>query len=91
MRQTIWKFETPFEGKFSIEMPKESEILCVQTDKKTNMPCIWALVYPENEKEERVFELFGTGIGINSDIHRKYIGTYQYQKGDFVGHIFERF
>lgn len=92
MSQTIWKFETPFEENFSLQMPTHSEILSVQQDQKTLIPCIWALVYPNNLKEERFFELFGTGNPINNDmgIERKYIGTYQYQRGDFVGHIFER-
>jgi hypothetical protein len=55
-------------------------------------PCIWVLVYPNNPKEERFFELFGTGNPIYNDmeIQRKFIGTYQYKKGQFVGHIFER-
>lgn len=90
--KTIWKYETPFEHKFSISMPLNAEILCVQVDKKTHTPCIWAMVYTEYEKEERCFELFGTGHEIHCDmgIDRKYIGTYQYQNGEFVGHIFER-
>ena len=92
MQQTIWKFETPFEDKFSLQMPTQSKILSVQQDQKTMKPCIWALVYPENPKEERFFELFGTGNPIQNDmgIQRKFIGTYQYQHGTFVGHIFER-
>lgn len=92
MNQTIWKFETPFEEKFTLEMPKGSEILSIQRDEKTSKPCIWALVYPENEKEERTFELFGTGHSIHNDmgVSRKYVGTYQYQRGEFVGHVFER-
>lgn len=96
MKQTIWKFSTlngiEFLEIFKIEMPKDSEILCVQIDQKTNIPCIWALVYPDNEKENRYFQLFGTGhLMINHDaINRQYIGTYQYQKGKFVGHLFER-
>ena len=93
MNQTIWKFETPFEEKFIIKMPKGTEILCVQQDKKTFKPCVWGLVYPENELEERFFELFGTGHDIHNDmgVDRKYLGTYQYQNGEFIGHIFERF
>lgn len=90
--KTIWKFETPFEDKFTIEMPTESEILCVQQDQKSGIPCIWALVYPMNSKTERHFELFGTGHNIHEDmgIDRKYIGTYQVDGGNFVGHLFER-
>ena len=92
MNQTIWKFETPFEEIFTLEMPKGAEILSVHRDEKTNIPCILALVYPENEKEKRTFELFGTGQSIHTDmgISRKYVGTYQYQRGEFVGHVFER-
>lgn len=90
--KTIWKFETPFENRFKIIMPKDAEILSLQQDQKTFKPCIWALVESENELEERFFELFGTGHPINVDmgIDRKYIGTYQYQNGEFVGHLFER-
>lgn len=92
MNQTIWKYETPFDRNFEIEMPKGAEILAVQSDEKTNWPCIFALVYPDNEKETRYFELFGTGNHIHNDmgVSRKYLGTYQYQKGEFIGHIFER-
>jgi len=90
--KTIWKFETPFEDKFTIEMPTESEILCVQEDQKSGIPYVWALVYPENSKVERYFELFGTGNFVHEDmgVDKKYIGTYQVDNGSFVGHLFER-
>ena len=92
MNQTIWKYETPFDENFEIKMPKDAEILAIQKDEKTNTPCIFALVYPDNEKEIRCFELFGTGNTIYNDmgVSRKYLGTYQYQNGEFIGHIFER-
>jgi hypothetical protein len=94
--KTIWKYSTlvdsQFKDKIEIEMPKNAEILCVQRDGKTGIPCIWAIVDTDAEKETRYFELFGTGIKIHSDmgIERKYVGTYQYQRGEFVGHLFER-
>lgn len=92
MTQSIWKFETPFSYIFTLKMPIGSEILSVQQDQKTFKPCIWALVCPEKETEERFFELFGTGYEFENEIgvNRKYLGTYQYQKGEFVGHLFER-
>lgn len=91
--KTIYKYQTPFQDFFTLEMPVGAEILTVQQDEKTNWGCIWALVDTDNEKEERTFELFGTGNEIHVDmgVDRKYIGTYQYQRGNFVGHIFERF
>jgi hypothetical protein len=88
----IWKFEAPFDDKFLLQIPKGSEILSVQQDQKTMIPCIWVLVYPENEKEERFFELFKTGHPIHNDIgiNRKFVGTFQIESGSLVFHLFER-
>lgn len=93
--KTILKFSTVTDGfkdKFTITMPKGAEILTVQIDQKNNHPTIWAIVETDNELEDRYFELLTTGGYIHGDmgISRKYIGTYQYQKGEFVGHLFER-
>ena len=90
--QTIWKYETPILGKFTLNIPKGAEILTIQIDKKTNSPVIWAIVDDEAPLEERYFELYGTGHKMHTDIgiERKYIGTYQLDNGAFVGHIFER-
>ena len=94
--KTIYKYSTlpddEFRERFTLNMPKGAEILTVQVDQKNNVPSIWAMVDTEAPSEERHFELFGTGYEIPVDIgvERKYIGTYQYQRGDFVGHIFER-
>lgn len=92
MINTIYKFETQFNDLFRIEMPKDAEILCVQVDQKTNIPCIWAVVDIENKLEDRYFELFGTGSPIKIDIgiSRKYIGTYQFNNGMLIFHLFER-
>jgi hypothetical protein len=89
---TIWKFELEFNDITKISIPEGAEILTVQIDQKTNTPCIWALVDTCNDKEVRFFELFGTGQEIYFDmgVDRVYIGTYQYQMGGFVGHVFER-
>lgn len=88
----VKKYETPFENKFKLLMPIGAEILCVQQDQKTFKACIFALVDDSNSVEERFFELFATDQEIYQDmgIDRKYLGTYQYQKGEFVGHLFER-
>ena len=90
MSKTIWKYELEMNLRTSIEIPHSAEILCVQT--QFNKPCIWALVNPENYKENREFEIFGTGSTIQGDsvIERKYIGTFQLDGGEFVFHLFER-
>jgi hypothetical protein len=88
MKKTIWKYElTP--DKLSIEMPKDAEILSVQM--QNDIPCVWALVNPENKVKEKVIEIFGTGHEMYCDgISRKFIGTFQMHGGLLVFHLFER-
>lgn len=91
MKKTIWKYELSpsITGNHTFKMPKDAEILIVQM--QNNNPCIWVLVNPNNEAEERFFELFGTGHEIPCDgISRKFIGTFQIQEGSLVFHLFER-
>lgn len=92
MNQTIWKFEIPVVDAFSLMLPTQSEILSVQQSQSTKKPCIWVLVYPNNPKEDRHFECYGTGHPIHNDmgVERKFIGTFQLVDGTFVGHLFER-
>ncbi len=89
MKKTIWKFEIN-PSNLSIEMPKKAEILTVQ--QQNGEACIWALVNPDEEKEERVFEIFGTGhsVPVDMGIERKYINTFQLNGGALVFHLFER-
>ena len=47
MKKQIWKFGIN-PNKIIVEMPKDAEILTIQTQNET--PCIWALVNPENAK-----------------------------------------
>jgi hypothetical protein len=72
-----------------VKMPKGAEVLTIQC--QNDVPTIWALVNPNAEKEERYFELFGTGHDVPCDmgIERKYINTFQMKDG-LVFHLFER-
>ncbi len=88
MEKTIWKYELNNNAIQVIEMPEGAEILCVQN--QLNKPCIWVLVNPEARKEERGIEVFGTGWKIDTDVHRRYIGTFQDLSGNLVWHAFER-
>lgn len=89
MKNTIWKFELEVTDNQFISIPKNAEILSIQT--QNNSPCIWAFVDPKEEKEERCFEMFGTGSEIHGDmgIYRKFIGTFQINEGSLVFHVFE--
>ena len=72
-----------------LAMPKDAEILCIQL--QNDVPCIWALVDPENENKNRKFRIYGTGhpieISYNSEHH--YIGTFQMANGSLIWHCFE--
>ncbi len=70
-----------------IEMPKDAEILTVQS--QNTYPMIWAKVNPNNELEIRNFRIYGTGHKINEEEKLKYIGTFQMAGGNFIGHLFE--
>ncbi len=89
MKKTIWKFELETTDNQEIEMPIGSEILTIQT--QNVIPCIWALIDPNADKEVRRFEIYGTGHPIHCDIgvKRNYIGTYQLYNGSLVYHVFE--
>lgn len=91
MKKVIWKFPLLTVGMQNVKMPIDSEILCVQNQNDT--PCLWALVYPEKEIEERCIEMFGTGHNIYCDmgVDRKYLSTIQLNDGELVFHFFERF
>lgn len=67
-------------------MPKGAKILSLQMNNK--MPCIWAIVNPNAEKEVRKFNIYGTGHNITED-DLKYIGTFQMHNDMLVFHLFE--
>lgn len=87
MKKQIWKFALP-STRNHIEMPKGAEILSVQ--EQIGAPHIWALIDPSADKEERCFEVYGTGHDIHYDmgVERKFIGTVQLTA--LVFHVFER-
>jgi hypothetical protein len=86
--KTIWKFAIPVVNPAMIRMPKGAEILTVQ--RQGDQACLWAIVEPEAEKEQRYFIIEGTGNPIHEEdgVTRKYIGTFQAPQ--FVWHVFER-
>lgn len=92
MKKSIWKFKLDTADYQKVSMPPNAQILTVQT--QDEIPCIWAICdTTASEKEEREFEIFGTGNPYRDDIwfgkYHSYIGTYQLRKGTLVFHVFE--
>jgi hypothetical protein len=90
MNKSIFKYTLKTTDKQVVQLPKEAEILTIQT--QFEEPQLWALVNHENEPEERTIEIFGTGHPVYYDmgVERKYIATYQLSGGNYVFHAFER-
>ncbi len=93
MEKTIYKYKLDTIDKQTIQLPKEAEILTIQTQNVGifEEPYLWALVDPNKQLENRVIEIFGTGhpVTCERDIHRKYISTYKLLDGRGVFHAFE--
>jgi len=88
--RTIHKFPLPgssrIAGDFELEMPRNADILCMQTQR--GYPCVWALVDDAAPKEKRRVVVVGTGWDLPDDMGRgEYIGTYQ-SEGGYVWHVF---
>ncbi len=88
MTRTIWKFTLTVADRQVLKLPTGATVLDVQTQHE--VPCLWALVDPGADAEERIFYTFGTGHPVavtGGDV--RHVGTYQLSGGAFVGHVFE--
>lgn len=86
MEKFVWKFVLHIEGITTVEMPKDSELLCFR--EQLGRPCLWALVNPKAEIETRTFRVVGTGHCITQEV-KQYIGTALLLNGARVIHLFE--
>ena len=84
--KTIWKYEINITDEQTIMMPKGSRTLSFQL--QNGIPCIWAVVEPNVEKEKRKFFIAGTGNPFPCEINAMFIGTIQ--NNGFVWHLFEQ-
>lgn len=89
MNKTIYKYPLQVTDLQEVLLPIGAEILTIQV--QNEIPCLWALVDPDQIKEIVNIEIFGTGHPISYDIgvSRKYISTFQLNDGQLVFHTFE--
>ena len=82
----VWKFQLPIIDEFELMMPKGAQILSAQI--QTGIPCLWALVDPDEGQELKRFRMAGTGHIIAEDaVEFVFIGTFQFD--GLVIHLFE--
>ena len=87
--KTIHKYSLEMVNQQKVVLPKNARILTIQFQEGD--PKLWYLFdTKEEETEERLIELFGTGhiLVYNEDIARKYISTVVEE--ELVFHFFER-
>ncbi len=85
--KTIYKYNVTLEDTFELKLPKGAQVLSVQ--EQYGDPVMWAVIDTEAPKEKRTFRLVGTGHPIDPELNLAFIGTFQLDHGDFVGHLFE--
>ena len=71
-----------------VMIPKDAEILTVQTQGEKEELYIWALVDPKLENQKRMIRIIGTGHEIY-ETNIKFIDTFQIFHGKGVFHVFE--
>ena len=82
----IYKYPLALEDKQTIQMPKGSSILCVQT--QHGKPCLWAMVDHRVPSIDVKIEIYGTGETVSQPDWLRYIGTFQINGGYEVYHVF---
>jgi len=89
-KRTIWKYTVPAihrSGHSCLPMPRGAKVLSVQV--QGTAPVLWAMVDPDAPKEERFFQIVGTGWDFDPTGF-DFVGTFQCDGGGLVFHLFER-
>lgn len=89
MNNVIFKYQIPPTTSILLHLPKNAEILFVETQQDSM--CIWCLVNENARLEPRCFHLYGTGEPIQHTPSRKeiYIGTFKLKNDALILHLFE--
>ncbi len=87
--RVIYKYplQITYTGDQEVEMPKFSDLLCVQM--QNEVLCLWAEVDTKHENEARKIRIFGTGHEIPAYFGGHHLGTIQQNGGALIWHVFE--
>jgi hypothetical protein len=88
---TIYKYQLEVKTNQTVKMHEGAQILSVQVQR--GVPCVWAVVDPDQPEASYGFETYGAGHPVPPDtehVVRDFVGTYQLNDGEFVGHVFVR-
>ena len=90
--KTIWKYPLEIKNTQSIDIPKGSNLLSVQT--QNEVPCLWVFIHNSSAELETIkLRTIGTGLEITKEDFTpdNFIGTYQLENGRRVLHVFKAF
>ena len=85
--KTVWKFELAVTDEQAVRVPRGAQFLTVQM--QGDRPCLWALVDPNAQPEDRIVRIHGTGHPVSESHLLQYISTFQLDGGALVFHAFE--
>lgn len=90
MKRVIFKYQLQ-QGITKIELPVQSQILCVKEQEGILMLWVIQIVLDTPQKTLRTFNVFGTGEIIEGHARYSYIGTVVIKNTGFVyvWHVFE--
>ncbi len=74
--KTIWRFELPSFGMFTILMPRGAKVL--STASAGDSIAVWALIDPDAPSVKHLFAVKGTGHDVESIV----------EQGNFIGTVF---
>lgn len=84
---TVFKYTLPLTGKCSLSMPDGAKVLSVQNQREALT--LWALVDEGAVRVQRDFMSVMTGAISPLSHLQPFIGTVQFDGGNFVVHVFE--
>lgn len=83
----IWKYPLLTQDEQVVTIPEGAITMTVQVQRGT--PCLWAMVAPGADPEDRTIYTRGTGHDVGKDPDTLvYLGTYQLDGGALVFHVF---
>jgi|GEM_PF-3949743 len=96
MERVIWKWtvERGTKRHFTLEMPENPQIMTCQVQtqvidgREQETLVVWAFVNPTARKENVRFQVVDTGLTTDGLLDWAYVGTFQLNGGDYVGHLF---
>ncbi|HEY1690027.1 MAG TPA: hypothetical protein VGF95_14325 [Solirubrobacteraceae bacterium] len=89
--RAIWKFHLPHHGEAEIAMPPGAEVLGVGVQRGGRIVA-WASVDTGSvgRPEQLTFVVRMTGESFEPVEGERFVGTFQLDDGDYVGHVFVR-